>query len=270
MTFSGGGEPLLYRSLPDHIDRLAAGGVRVASLTNGSNLKGRMAEAFARHGTWVRVSMDGWDDASYSKARGIADGSFSRLIENMRDFVALGSRCVLGVSFIVGHDNHSHLAEVCALLKEVGVNHVKISAAVISNDVRENNVYHRAIMSEVTAQIERAQALNGPGFTVLNHYHETEERFLKSYQTCPFLTFLTVIGADCRVYTCQDKAYTAAGTLGSIRDRSFRDFWFSEENRAAIFGFDPSQSCRHHCVTHSKNQAILETLSLDPEHGCFV
>ena len=62
VTFSGGGEPLLYKALPEVIRRLAAGGIRVASLTNGANLRGAMADAFAEHGTWVRVSLDGWDD----------------------------------------------------------------------------------------------------------------------------------------------------------------------------------------------------------------
>ena len=270
VTFSGGGEPLLYKSLPEHIDRLAAGGVRIASLTNGSNLQGRMAAAFAEHGTWVRVSMDGWDDASYSKFRGVPNNAFGKLIANMRAFVALKSKCVLGVSFIVGHDNHDHVFEICTLLKDVGVNHVKISAAVVSNDVHENNLYHRKIMAAVSEQIAKAQALNGPGFTVLNHYHETEERFEKGYTICPFLQFLTVIGADCSVYTCQDKAYTEAGKLGSIKDRTFKDFWFSEVNRQRIHTFNPSEQCRHHCVTHAKNLAIVEALSLDPDHACFV
>ena len=59
VTFSGGGEPLLYKPLPEVIDILAAGGIRVAALSNGANLKGRMADAFAQHGTWIRISKSG-------------------------------------------------------------------------------------------------------------------------------------------------------------------------------------------------------------------
>ena len=43
VTFSGGVEPLLYKHLPKVIDVLAAGGVRIAALTNGSNPKGCVA-----------------------------------------------------------------------------------------------------------------------------------------------------------------------------------------------------------------------------------
>jgi wyosine [tRNA(Phe)-imidazoG37] synthetase (radical SAM superfamily) len=109
VTFSGGGEPLLYKPLPDVIEILAAGGVRVASLTNGFNLKGHVADAFVKHGTWVRISLETWDDESYVKSRGAKARDFSRLIENIRAFTARDTQCVLGVSLIVGQDNHQHI-----------------------------------------------------------------------------------------------------------------------------------------------------------------
>ncbi|MBK8759919.1 MAG: radical SAM protein [Sulfuritalea sp.] len=270
VTFSGGGEPLLYKALPDVIDVLAAGGIRIATLTNGSNLKGRVADSFAQHGTWVRISMDAWDDASYIKSRGAKQNEFSRLIDNIRAFTARDTRCVLGVSFIVGRDNHQRIAEVCALLKECGVNHVKLAGAVVNNDAAGNNDYHRPIKEEVARQIALAQPLADENFAILNHYHDLEDRFEKHYHTCPFLQFLTVIGADQNVYTCQDKAYTKSGRMGSIAQRTFREFWFSEENQRFLTAFDPSEQCGHHCVTHSKNLAIHEYLSLDQEHSYFV
>ena len=86
MSFSGGGEPLLYKPLQKVIEVLAVGGIKVAALTNGSNLKGRMADAFAAHGTWIRISLDAWDDASYVKSRGAKNNEFTRLIDNIRSF----------------------------------------------------------------------------------------------------------------------------------------------------------------------------------------
>lgn len=270
VTFSGGGEPLLYKTLPRYVRRLHDGGVKVATLTNGSNLKGRMADAFADCGTWVRISLDAWDDASYSRQRGVAQGQFSHLLKNLRSFIARGSKCVLGVSLIVGHENHTHIAKICTLMRDVGVDHVKIAAAIVANDVRENNEYHGSIRPEVTRQIKTATKLNTPTFSVIDHYHETEERFMKDYDSCPFLLFLTVVGADQNVYTCQDKAYSKQGMLGSIREQSFKKFWFSEENRKQIFEFNPSENCRHHCVSHNKNLALKEIMSVRHEHRPFV
>jgi len=270
VTFSGGGEPLLYKPLPGVVKKLAEGGVRVATLTNGSNLKGKMAEAFAEYGTWVRVSTDAWDDASFSKSRGIKDGEFTKLLRNMKDFSARGSKCVLGISFIVDEKNCTHLYDVCKMFKDAGVNHVKFSGVVVSNSGAENNAYHANIRDIVTEQIEKAMTLADEKFGVINHYHDLDDRFDKDYTMCPYLMFLTVIGADSMVYTCQDKAFTVSGTLGSIKQQSFKEFWFSEENRKRLFELDPSKECSHHCVSHGKNLAIMDLLSIDPDHGTFV
>ena len=270
VTFSGGGEPLIYKPLPEAVIRLAAGGIRVAALTNGANLKGRVADAFAAHGTWVRVSIDAWDDRSYAESRNVREGEFTRVMRNIEDFARRGSDCVIGASFIVSRENVDHVYSMCERLRDAGVNHVKLAAAVVANDVAENNGYHRAIMDQANREIGRARELSTEGFSVLNHYHETEERFEKTYSSCPFLMYLTVIGADAKVYTCQDKAYNDSGCLGSIRERSFKSFWFSEANRRAVFGLDPRKVCGHHCIAHEKNLAILDHLSIDPAHAAFV
>jgi hypothetical protein len=81
---------------------------------------------------------------------------------------------------------------------------------------------------------------------------------------------LTVIGADLNVYTCQDKAYTTGGLLGSIKGRSFRDLWLGDELRQRLRALDPAKDCRHHCVAHGKNLMLLDYLSADEEHLDFV
>ncbi len=271
VTFSGGGEPLLYKKLPELIELLDKGGIRVAALTNGTALSGRNAEAFARHGTWVRISIDAWDDASYALARGIKDNEFTRVVDNIRDFAARKSRCLLGISIIVTKDNYRHLSGMISLFKSLGVNHVSLSGVVIDNDGRANNAYHAPFYEEVTKSILDCQKrLSSDDFRIVNYYHEIEERFDKAYTFCPFQQFQTVIGADATVYTCHDKAYTAKGVLGSIKDRSFKDFWFSDECREKLWAINPSLDCRHHCVAHKRNLILTEILSLDQDHTCFV
>lgn len=270
VTFSGGGEPLIYKHLAEGVERLGQAGIKVATLTNGRFLEGAVADAFARHGAWVRVSMDYWDGASLKASRKVPEAEFDAIVGNIRAFAARGSKCEIGVCFIVTKENHVHLEDFCRLMKDAGANHVKLSGCVVSGSGRENNEYHAAIKDEVERQMLRAQGLNDARFKLVDHYHELDERFDKSYTTCPYLQFLTVIGADCAVYTCQDKAYTKCGTLGSIKDRSFKEFWFSEENARRLRELDPSRDCLHHCVAHSKNLLLTDYLNLDPEHLEFV
>ncbi len=271
VTFSGGGEPLIYPRIDETVRRLAEGGVSVAALTNGSRLKGRVADAFATHATWLRVSIDGWDGPSYAKYRGASEDAFEEVMANLAAFSRLGSPCVLGASIIVDRDNAAHIRHLAGRLKDAGVNHAKVSPCIVSNEAAENDAYHDPIRGVARAQIaEAARDLNDGRFTVVDHYHEMGELFPKDYDSCPFAQYLTVIAADLKVYTCQDKAYTAGGLLGSIAERRFKDFWFSDENRQALNAVDPSRHCRHHCVAEPKNRLLHEVLTIDAAHAAFV
>ena len=269
VTFSGGGEPLLYKRLPEIVEKLHDGGVKVATLTNGANLKGKMAEAFQKYGTWVRISLDGYDDNSYAKARNIKKGEFTKLLENIYSFNSVESNCVLGCSFIVGNSNYKEIFNVCKELKSAGVDHVKISGVIVGNTSQENKSYHDNIRKVVSEQIDKSSKLSDSNYTIIDHYHDLDDRFEKDYDICPFILYRPVIGADCNVYTCQDKAYTVSGKLGNITDVSFKDFWMSEDNRQSIYNVNPSIICNHHCISHSKNGVINELLNIDQDHLPF-
>jgi sulfatase maturation enzyme AslB (radical SAM superfamily) len=105
---------------------------------------------------------------------------------------------------------------------------------------------------------------------VINKFHDFDDKFEKKYNTCPFINFLNVIAADLNVYTCQDKAYTESGTLGSISDISLNELWASETYRANMTGINPSRDCLHHCVSHGKNLALHDYLTTDKHHLEFV
>jgi MoaA/NifB/PqqE/SkfB family radical SAM enzyme len=270
VTFSGGGEPLIYAPLPATIRRLAAGGIRIGCLTNGVALRGDVAAALAEHATWVRVSIDAAERGAYARSRRVPEAFFDQVLENVERFVAASRSCTLGFSFIVNAGNAASIADFCRIAKASGAAHVKLSACVVSNDAAANNRYHEPLGAIVREQIAAARALESAGFEILDHYHALPERFERPYAVCPMLEYLTVIGADCTVYTCQDKAYTESGTLGSIAGRRFRDFWFAPENQARIRGWNAAENCRHHCVSHAKNLLLTEFRALDPEHAVFV
>jgi MoaA/NifB/PqqE/SkfB family radical SAM enzyme len=265
VTFSGGGEPMLYPHIVETVERLAEGGIKIGSLTNGSRLNGKVADAFARHATWVRVSIDGWDGPSYAQYRTISEDKFDELLDILKAFSDRGTDCVLGTSMIVDDRNAPHIADLASRLKGAGVQHMKVSPCVISN-----SAYHERIAAGVADQIKAARELEDESFTVVDHYHTADDSYDKSYHSCPFLNLLTVVGANCRVYPCQDKAYTDQGLLGSLRSVRFRDLWHSREVRQTIHDLDPTLSCRHHCVADAKNRLLHQLISLDSDHATFV
>jgi len=270
VTFSGGGDPFFYPHLLDVARRLAESPVKFASLTNGARLSGEVADVFARSATWLRVSIDGWDDDSYARYRGVRHGEFSRVMKNMEEFKARGGGCYLGVSLIVDRENAPHVYDFLRRLKDTGADSVKISPCIVDNEGAKNNAYHRPVFDIVKEQTARAMAeLTEPGFEIYDSYHELDDKFLKDYTWCPYLQILPVIGADCNVYPCQDKAYNLEeGLVGSIKERRFKDFWF--DGKEKFFKVNPSRVCNHHCVANAKNKMVLEYLGVDAGHLGFV
>lgn len=270
VTLSGGGEPLRYKHILPLARRLAESPMQFATLTNGGQLSGELAEIFSARGTWVRISVDGWDDASYAAYRGIQEGEFTKLLTNMRAFRALGGPCHLGISLIVDQTNATHVLEFCRLMKDNGADSIKVSPVIMYNEGSKSNRYHDPHYEQVLEQVHQAEdELVDDEFEIFNAFHRLSERFTKDYTWCPYLQILPIIGADLNVYSCQDKAYNLdTGVLGSIKDQSFREFW--ENGRDQFFRIDPSVHCDHHCVANAKNQLILEYLDADQEHLGFV
>ncbi len=270
ITFSGGGEPFCYPHIGETLKTLAASPVQFAALTNGALLEGEVAELFAHHGTWLRISMDGWDDASYTRYRGVREGEYSRIMQNIAAFKQRGGTCLLGVSLIINAENHSRIYSQTRRLRDAGVDSVKISPCIVSDDGAANNAWHRPFFDEAKAQAQRAmEELQDTGFEVFDSYPALDEKFAKAYTWCPYLQVLLVIGADLNIYPCQDKAYNLRdGLLGSIANVRFKTFWFA--NKHAFFKINPSRVCNHHCVANAKNRMILEYLAADAAHVGFV
>lgn len=270
VTFSGGGEPFVYKYLVDAVKRLIKHNISFASLTNGSRLSGEIADLFAHHATWLRISIDGWDDESYAKYRGTKIGEFTKVIKNMESFKKIGGDCLLGVSFIVDKDNWSHMFDFAKHMKELGVNSFKIAPCIVENNGALNNDYHRPFFNKAKELASKVKSLlSDSAFEVFDSYHEQLNTFQKKYTWCPMLQVLPVIGADLNVYSCHDKAYNLEnGVLGSIKEARLKDLWFSEKDR--FFKINPSVVCNHHCMADNTNLLILDYLAADRKHLPFV
>jgi MoaA/NifB/PqqE/SkfB family radical SAM enzyme len=270
ITFSGGGEPFCYAHLYETAMSLAQSPIACAALTNGALVKDAIAELFAHQATWLRISIDGWDGASYARYRGVSEKEFNMVIGNMRAFKRYGGSCYLGVSVIINKDNAEHIHDMVALFRDCGVDSVKLSPCIVSNSSAETNAYHEPIFRVVKDEIRAIEkACAAKDFEIFDSYHTQLESFQKEYTWCPYQQILPVIGADCNVYPCQDKAYNLTdGLVGSIKETRFRDFWF--ENKEKFFKINPSRVCNHHCVADGKNRMIFDYLNTNQQHVGFV
>ena len=264
ITFSGGGEPFTYRYFTQTVKKLVEKKISFASLTNGSKLSGEIATLFAENATWLRVSIDGYDDESYAKARDVKVGEFTKIVKNMKEFTDIPNRvCNLGVSFIIDATNYTKIYQFSKLMKEIGVDSIKLSGCVVANEGEKNNEYHKPFFDEAKKLSQQVkEELEDKNFEVFDSYHYLDDKFDKDYTWCPYSQVLPVIGADLNIYPCQDKAYNLEnGLIGGIQNMSFKEFWFNDKNK--FFKINPSKDCQNHCVANGKNQMILDYLDVD-------
>lgn len=275
VTFSGGGEPLGYPYFTQAVKGLAAHGIKIGVLTNGSLLQGKLAQLLGKQAEWVRISMDAASPQTYAAIRGVGNNSFNAVCKNIYQFsINRDKRCRMGIHFIVTMENYEEIYSFLKLMKKLGVGHVKLSEAVISTKREENRKYYRSILPLVKRQVTRGLTdLSDSHFTIIDkfdYFKGDDISYNKRYVRCYFMQCMTVIGADLNIYSCQDKAYTKSGRISSLKNKRFLEIWRSQEARNRIFNLNPAEECLHHCTQHAKNTMLSNYLDICKEHAAFI
>ncbi len=270
VTFSGGGEPLVYPYIVEAMQQVLDAGIDLSIITNGQLLQGERAEVLAK-AKWVRVSFDSANADTYAKTRNLSLNAFDEVCNNICEFAKKKQEnCELGINFVINHENADQVYKMAEMVKKLGVNHIKYTARV----TKDLFAYHEPFRQNVIEQIKRAKTqLEDEKFKVINKYEgdfDSALVFHRCYEKCYINRIFTVIAADCKVYFCHDKAYVSEGAVGDLCDRSFKDLWFSEETTKRYQNFNPQEECNHHCVYDDRNELLNTFYSLDRNHINFI
>ncbi|MBT4165916.1 radical SAM protein [archaeon] len=254
ITFSGGGEPLIYPHIVEVMRKAKELDIEISIITNGQELKGGKAEVL-KDSAWVRISAGEIDAETFEVVRKRPKEWFYSLGENIKEFSKIKSPdCELGINYVVTDKNYMNVYEAAKYFKELGVNHIKFTPVYMHTDFFG---YHEPFKESVLEQLKRARDdFDGEGFIIYDTYENDFELTSvneRRYDKCFIMQTVPVIGADSCVYFCHDKTYTKHGMLGSLKERSFRDLWFSEEAERIFETLNPKFACRHHCTYDSRN-----------------
>ena len=273
VTFSGGGEPLLYPYIVEAMENILEKSIDLSIITNGMLLKEQKAELLA-NAKWVRLSIDSCRAELYSRLRGVPEEWFRTLCENIQSFARTkNSDCELGINFVVSRDNYRDIYEMAKLMKSLGANHVKF-APVINNDTE---AYHQPIQESVMESLAKARELEDEQFRIIDLYTNDIKRiqkgimvFDRAYTNCYIKNFVCVIAANQKVYYCHDKAYLKNGAIGDLRQISFKDLWFSDETTERFRKFNAKITCKEHCVFDDRNIMLNQFFSMNMNHVNFL
>jgi len=268
ITYSGGGEPLVYPYIVECLKKNFDDGIDVSIITNGQLLNGKRAELLAKS-KWVRVSADSDTPEVFTSIRRIPEKAFYELEENLRNFAKIkNTECEFGINFVIHEKNANRVFSSAKYFKNLGLNHIRFSPVFIPKGYKDcpegSAKYHEPFKDSVKQQIKEAKKLEDENFKVYDFYETDFDSALvckRVYPKCFMMQIVPVIAANSCVYFCHDKAYSDSGLLGSIKNRSFKDLWFSEEAKKIFDEFDPIKGCRHHCTADSRNISIQEMLT---------
>ena len=265
ITWSGGGEPLMHPDIVDFMRLTLLLKMDLSIITNGQNLAKERAEVLA-DAKWVRVSMDYTNGEEMKRFRNVPEKSFDSIIRNLRGFAGMkDAGCDLAVNYIVHRNNYKNLGGLTQLLKDSGVENVRFSPMYVP-DFYE---YHKPIAEEVNEQLAKIQTICDDRFTVNSTYNTTpgsSHSHTRSYNRCFVMQTVPVIGADMKVYACHNKAYDSTGCIGSIKDQSFHQLWFSKETKEYMQKFNAKTTCMHECSNDRKNILINEVINASTDN----
>ncbi|MBF0207307.1 MAG: radical SAM protein [Oligoflexia bacterium] len=274
ITFSGGGEPLLYPNIRESMELLLNNNIDLSIITNGEMMGDNIIKLL-KEAKWVRISIDAADDHNYAAIRDLNLGVFKKICKNIESLaINKNSNSELGINFVIGRDNAGQVYQAGKLFQALGANHIRF-APQISWNIAD---YHKNIRNEVVDSIDRLRReTKDSTFKVIDLYTpETSEdinikdMFKRKYLRCAMIHFVTTIGADCKVYMCHDKAYLTSGIIGDLRETSFKDLWSNKRTAEKIDGLNPQEECQHHCTYDDRNIVANNFLSINQEHINFI
>lgn len=273
VTFSGGGEPLVYgqSKVVSLLERCRRHHMDAALITNGSLLTDPRIGDLC---TWVRISLDGYDEETFSRFHGRSLREFEKVLSRVQAFAAHKGRATVGIGFLtdagsVARGDFLHMSRLCSGIE--GAAYVQFRP-LVTNMVADPSLAASRLTSEdllayTTAYREAAQRYNRPGFRVLLSAGKYEALALpgfgRTYSRCLAHFLEATISADAKVYICCHTQGQDRFCLGDLRKDTFREIWHSDQARKVYESFDPRNTCPPACRLHLQNnnlQAVADSV----------
>lgn len=272
IQLTGGGEPSIHPGICEVIGRIRDYGLKWSLVSNGyswpDGLFDRVPSA-----SWVRISVDSANPDSYAQIRQTPRTAFDRVLGNITrmraEIDAAETATTLGFGFVVTPENHSEVYEAARLAKNSGAHNIRFSAMFSQDGMKP----YEGIAKNVQAGIELARSdFEDDDFQIVGRFSLALANLRQArpdYERCAYQRFTTYIGGDLNVYVCCVYSYNEHGLIGSIRDRSFADFWRADETREFFEDFD-ARSCER-CQFNDRNRALNAAIDAErPDHVEFV
>lgn len=285
---AGGGEPLLNPATGRFIDRLAAKGIEIGVVTNGSVIH-KCVDSLS-HCVWVGASVDAGTKQTFNRLKGLPGESdmFDRICENIALLVdyARGHNNKLGwnhpaygvsYKYLLYKDNISEVYEAARLAKLIGCKNIHFRPAGTSWDkvgTEDEISFTRDEIELFREQIARALELDDGTFSVYGITHKFSSQFeAANYFTKCHAIFMTAViqppvcgeaAEDSFVFgLCCDRRGDGKLELAvNVEDgEEIQKLWGSQKHWRIHDGINPAVECPR--CTYQPHNEIYEQVILN-------
>ncbi len=289
ITFSGGGEPLVYGAdrVRELIQMVYRYGMDSALITNGSLL---MPDEDYEVCEWVRISLDAYDVDTFQRFHGRSEREFNRVVERVTDFAAEGKRRkelglrwpTVGVGFLTDADTLERgdiwrMSRFCATIPGIDYLQFRPLVANMVADPSLNGGYER--FSKVDAKNIELACQNASGefgrddFKVLSSAGKYSAlarlNFGREYDHCLAHFLEATISANGKVYICCHGQNIDRFCLGDLHEQSFSEIWHGSQAKRVYESINPAKDCPPACRLHIQN-SILHDIIEGTSHKNFI
>ena len=265
VTWTGGGEPTVYRPLANMIDIAAGFGFAQGINTNGSGLTDRLIEQFLRHFAYARFSVDAGSGEVYERTHRVPAREFDRTIGNIGRLVrqrAEGAdRPTIGYSFLIDQSNVGDMTRAAELAKTLGVDYFQMKPIVHYECTNEQFDAEARMWDAIWAQLSGIFSLQSKSFRVLALGHKFRDiqrqstDYGRTYEVCRGNELLATVGADGSVDLCCAYKGVSQWSFGNVNEKRFLEIWNGEQRRNILAKVDVKR-CPPLCKAHEMNKLI--------------
>lgn len=261
VEFCGGGEPSLHPKLADATRDLARRGMKIGILTNGTKLKGDLAEALVDHASYIRVGFDGGTEETVHKVKRpkTPEARYDAVCENVTNMIKLrnerGTTCRISIKVVVDQGNMHEIKEAVELAIRLNVDSVQFKAARLV-DSELNAEQAEQVNRDVTAAREQY----GDQMTIIGGASK-----INTTTQCWLTPLQLTVDTLGEVYMCCYYTHRKDNhTIGNCFTDPLKELWYHEDHWKKIDAIEPCE-CNNLDCRFVKYNEIMNKVMVDDD-----
>lgn len=231
-SFSGiTGEPLVAKkAFMRAVDILKGreGGARVGIFSNSTLIDDDLIQTLLKI-DYINISLDAGTPETFAalKYGGHPEGEkiFQHLIENVGKLVEARnesrSNLAINASVILHPDNYHEMYQVAVLLKELGVDTLRMK-----QDISGGRLLSAEQLKEAATLVSRTQSLSGDGFNFVQIHPLGKPPVLdRAFERCRVTDLWGAVGSDGSIFPCNYNALVGVPPYGNVIEKPFSEIW---------------------------------------------